>query len=90
MADQGIEMTSRIDMSGTWYGQKGVKRGSTLFVPDEDAARNLELQGYAERGRVKLEDLGRAYWVDNPDALSAYRKVQAEKVRASAEWAAAQ
>jgi hypothetical protein len=78
MSDKPVLVTSRINMGGTWYGVEDVKRGQTFAVPTKDEADKVVALGYADYGKVKAEDLGRAYQED-PEALQAH----AQRIAAS-------
>ena len=63
---KAIQMTSRVNMGGMWYGKHDVKRGDTIEVPTQLDAKRLVAQGLADFGKVSPEKLGRAY-EENPE-----------------------
>jgi len=66
-----VEVTSRVNMGGAWYGIYGIKRGEVFTVETKYEAEKLVAQGLADIGRVSADKLGKGY-EENPEALQRF------------------
>jgi hypothetical protein len=80
MSDKPVEMTSRITMGGSWYGQDNIQRGDTLMVPKGEA-KWIHAQGLADYGRVPVEDLRPGYEQDEEDIATAQQLAREDRER---------
>jgi hypothetical protein len=74
-----VEVTSRVDNPGMWFGRYGIKRGDVFEVPSQYHAEKLAAQGRADIGRVPLDRLGKP-GDGNPEALKRFLKDTAAKM----------
>lgn len=73
MTNKPTEVTSRINMTGAWYGRYDIKRGDVFKVPSRREAEKLQAQGLVDVGRVSADKLGGAY-EDDPEALQRFMR----------------